>query len=193
LDETRSAVWSPDLTPFTVVAPTPIIWLLVRLASRRAKLLLDRSLRHPADQRQARSPSASRLKYGPLVTRAPVLAACGIVILSLTLPFGAAVAANSRSGDGPLLLWLSGVKIAKEHDQQRIDINSAMLEELLAVPGVGRPQALRIIAQRPYTKLEELARAGFSSITIERLAKFLVVEPNSPSALPGPAGTPRSR
>jgi DNA uptake protein ComE-like DNA-binding protein len=86
-----------------------------------------------------------------------------------------------------------GVKIAKDHDQQRIDINSATFEELRAVPGVDRQQALRIIAQRPYVKLEELARAGFSSTTIERLAQFLLVDHDSPSALPNPAGTPSSR
>ena len=182
-------MWSPDLAPFGIVAPTliretvPIVWLLVCLASPRAKRILGRIARTVV----------LRVEYGPLVTRAPVLAACGIVILSLTLPFGTAVAANSRSGEGPLLLWLLGVKIAKDHDQQRIDINSATFEELRAVPGVDRQQALRIIAQRPYVKLEELARAGFSSTTIERLAQFLLVDHDSPSALPNPAGTPSSR
>ena len=126
-------------------------------------------------------------------TRAPVIAACGIVIVSLMLPLGTAVAASSRSGDGELLLWLFGLKIAQEHEQPRIDINSATFDELRAVPGVGRGNALHIIAQRPYGKLDELARAGLSRITIQRLARFLVVDSDSPSALPGAAGRPSLR
>ena len=128
----------------------------------------------------------------PPVTRAPVFAACGMIILCLTLPFATAVAAD-RSGEGYLLLWLLGAKIAEQNDQQRIDINSATAEELHAVPGVERHQALRIIAHRPYAKLPELVRAGFSPITIEHLARFLVVEPDSPSALPRRAGRPSPR
>ena len=125
--------------------------------------------------------------------RAPVIAACGVVIVSLVLPFGTAVAASSRSGDGQFLLWLFGLKIAQEQEQPRIDVNSATFEELRAVPGVGRSHALQIIAQRPYGKLEELARAGLSSITIQRLARFLVIDSDSPSALPDPAGRPNLR
>ena len=125
--------------------------------------------------------------------RAPVIAACGIVIVALVLPFGTAVAASSRSGDGQFLLWLFGLKIAQEQEQPRIDINSGTFEELRAVPGVGRGHALQIITQRPYAKLEELVRAGLSPITIQRLARFLVVDSDAPSALPDPAGRPNLR
>jgi helix-hairpin-helix protein len=127
----------------------------------------------------------------PSVTRGRVPAACGIVILSLAFLFAPAVAADRPSGGGQFLLWLLGLKMARE--RPRIDINSATVEELRAVPGMERHQALRIVAQRPYAKLEDLARADLSPITIERLARFLVVGPDWPSALPDPAGTPRSR
>lgn len=127
------------------------------------------------------------------LTRGRLLAACGIVIFSLTLPFAAAVAADRPSGAGQLLLWLWGFKIAQGHDRQRIDVNSATVDELRAVPGIDRRQALRIIAQRPYATLQGLARADLSPMTIDRLAQFLVVDPDWPSALPGPAGTPTSR
>lgn len=127
----------------------------------------------------------------PSVTRGRVLAACGIVILSLAFLFAPAVAADRPSSGGQFLLWLLGLKMAREHERPRIDINSATVEELRAVPGMERHQAVRIVAQRPYAKLEDLARADLSPLTIERLARFLVVNPDWPSALPGPAGTPR--
>jgi helix-hairpin-helix protein len=129
----------------------------------------------------------------PSLTRGRVLAACGIVILSLAFLFAPAVAADRPSGEGQLLLWLLGLKISQEHEHQRIDINSATVEELQAVPGMERHQAFRIIAHRPYAKLEDLVRADLSPVTIERLARFLVVDPDWPSALPGRAGTPGSR
>ena len=126
-------------------------------------------------------------------TRALVIATCGIVLLFLMLPIGTAVAASSRSGGGELMLWLLGLKIAQEQEPTRIDINSATFNELRAVPGVGRSDALQIIAQRPYAKLAELARAGMSPLTIQRLTQFLVVDSDSSSALPGPAGRPSLR
>lgn len=128
----------------------------------------------------------------PPLTRNRILAACGIVIF-LAFLFSPAVAADRPSRDERLLLWLLGLKTAWEHEDPRIAINAATVEELQAVPGMERDQALRIIAQRPYATLQDLARAGLSPIAIERLARFLVVDPGWPSALPRPGGPPTSR
>jgi helix-hairpin-helix protein len=128
----------------------------------------------------------------PSLTRGRVLAACSIVILALALLFIPAAAADRPSGGGQLVLWLLRVRMAQEHEDRKIDINSATVEELRALPGIERHHALRIIGQRPYAKLQDLARAGLSPITIERLARFLAVDPDWPSALLRPSTVPHT-
>jgi hypothetical protein len=122
-----------------------------------------------------------------------VLAVCGIVLLSVGFLVAPAVATDRSPREGQLLFWLLGLKMSREQERQKIDINSATVQELLAVPGLERRRALRIIARRPYAKLEDLARADLSPAAIERLAPFLVVDADWPSALAGPGGTPGSR
>jgi hypothetical protein len=121
-------------------------------------------------------------------------AACGIAILGLTLCLAPAAAAADRSEDsGQLLLWLLGLTFAPENQRSKLDVNSATLEELRTVPGVEQRQALRIIDHRPYATLQDLARSGLSTSNIERLGRFLAVDPEWPSALPGPARVPTLR
>jgi DNA uptake protein ComE-like DNA-binding protein len=128
----------------------------------------------------------------PPLTRRLVAAACGIGI-SLAFLLAPAVAADGSSRNEQLLLWLLGLKTAREHERPRVDVNAATVQKLQEVPGVMRDQALRIIAERPYATLQDLARSGLSPIAIERLTPFLVVDPSSPSALPGPGRPPSSR
>lgn len=124
--------------------------------------------------------------------RVRFLATCGIVILSLALLPARPTAAERPSHAEHLLLWLLGVNTAREPGSVRkIDVNSATAGELGAVPGIERRQALRIIGERPYATLRDLARAGLSPRLIERLAAFLTVDPGQPSALPHPAAVPR--
>ena len=122
-----------------------------------------------------------------------ILAACGIVLLGLALLSAPAAASEPSADGGQLVLWLLGLSLAPEHQRPKIDINSATVEELRGVPGIELRQALRIIGERPYAKLEELARVGLSSSSIERLARFLAVDPNWSSALPGAVRAPNGR
>ena len=122
-----------------------------------------------------------------LLTRVRLVAICGILTLSLV--FSALPASAERPSDsGQFLLWLLGLDTAREQGAPRkIDVNSATVEELAAVPGLGRRQAQRITVNRPYAKLNDLARAGLSARLIERLASLLTVDRDAPSAFPGPA------
>ena len=129
----------------------------------------------------------------PSPTPGRLLAACSIVLLSLALSFAPALGADRHSGGGQLLLWLLGLKMAEDDERPRVDINSATFEELRTVPGLERHQARRIIAERPYATLQDLVRAGLSTIIIERLARFLSVDSDWPSALPDRAGAPGAR
>ena len=115
-----------------------------------------------------------------------LLMICGMVILVSAFVI-TPVAAESSSSRGELVFWLLGLRMAHDHGAQKIDVNSATVEQLHAVPGIERRQALRIVASRPYAELEDLARVGLSPLTIERLSRFLVVDPQWPSAFSGRA------
>jgi DNA uptake protein ComE-like DNA-binding protein len=116
-----------------------------------------------------------------------LVAACVVFSLSLVCPV-APVAAQGGAGAGDLLFWLLGVNKAREQGTpQKLDVNSASVEELAALPGLDRRQALRVTSLRPYARLQDLTRAGLSPRLIERLAGLLMVGPNTPSASPRPA------
>jgi DNA uptake protein ComE-like DNA-binding protein len=133
------------------------------------------------------------MKLSP--TRVRLVAACSILTLSLVLPAAIPASADRASDAGQLLLWLLGLNMAQEQGTPRkIDVNSATVEELAAVPGMERRQAQKITVNRPYAKLQDLARAGLPPRLIERLAPFLTLDSAAPSAFPGPAkGTPPLR
>ena len=57
----------------------------------------------------------------------------------------------------------------------RADLNRASQEELEALPGVGPATAQKIIAGRPYTSVDDLARAGVSKSTIEKISPLVMV------------------
>jgi DNA uptake protein ComE-like DNA-binding protein len=56
-----------------------------------------------------------------------------------------------------------------------VDINSATEKELDALPGVGPATAAKIIAGRPYTSVDDLAKAGVSKSTIEKISGLVTV------------------
>ena len=112
-----------------------------------------------------------------------------VAVVTLVLMGLPAVPARAESGSsssaGELLFWLLGFTKARDHARvEKLDVNSASVEELAAVPGLDRRQARRITDSRPYAKLEDLRRAGVSSRLIGHLAGFLVVAQASPSASP---------
>ena len=52
----------------------------------------------------------------------------------------------------------------------RLDLNRASEKDLEALPGVGPATAQKIIAGRPYTSVDDLARAGVPKSTIDKIA-----------------------
>jgi DNA uptake protein ComE-like DNA-binding protein len=98
---------------------------------------------------------------------------CGSIVLASVAP----AAAERPADPAQLLLWfLTMGNYGERTPVTKIDINSASVDRLTEVPGVDRRQALQIIANRPYAKLEELVRAGLTPRVIERLTRFLSVE-----------------
>ena len=113
-----------------------------------------------------------------LLTRVRLVVACGILTFSLVFSPALPASAERPSDAGQLLLWLLGLSTAREQGAPRkIDVNSATVEELAAVPGLERRQAQRITVNRPYAKLQDLARAGLSPRLIEHLTALLTVDP----------------
>ena len=59
-----------------------------------------------------------------------------------------------------------------------VDINTASVEALMALPGIGPTMAERIIANRPYGSVEDLLRVrGIGPATLEKLRPYITVGP----------------
>ncbi|PYQ68091.1 MAG: hypothetical protein DMF54_02220 [Acidobacteria bacterium] len=52
---------------------------------------------------------------------------------------------------------------------EKVDVNSASQGELEALPGVGAATAKKIMANRPYSSLADLSRAGVSASTMDKI------------------------
>jgi competence protein ComEA len=65
-----------------------------------------------------------------------------------------------------------------------VDINHASDSVLRSLPGIGPALAARIIAERPYSSVEELTRVpGISTATLDRISEFLILEEPTPSTV----------
>ncbi len=56
-----------------------------------------------------------------------------------------------------------------------VDLNTASLLQLEAIPGVGAATAKKIIAGRPYSSTKDLAKAGLPAKTIEAITPMVTV------------------
>jgi competence ComEA-like helix-hairpin-helix protein len=62
-----------------------------------------------------------------------------------------------------------------------VNLNSASLDELQSLPGVGATLAQRLVEARPFTSVEEVARVkGFSATMIEKWRELVTLEKAPP-------------
>jgi competence protein ComEA len=101
-----------------------------------------------------------------------------------------------------VLVVLTGVAIQAQTAPQKttakekaaatatIDLNKATAEELEELPGVGPATAKKIVAGRPYSKVDDLAKAGVTARVISSIrSKVHVAEAAGTKAKAKPAGT----
>jgi hypothetical protein len=79
---------------------------------------------------------------------------------------------------------------ASKSSSAKIDINTASEEELETLPGVGAATAKKIVANRPYSSITELKKAGLSQKNIQKIqpmAKASRTHVSEPSGAAAPS------
>jgi competence protein ComEA len=80
------------------------------------------------------------------------------------------------SGGSPAVA-VQPVSLSSSNSGGRVNINTASLQELISLPGIGEVRANAIIAARPYASVQDLVRAnGIGARTLESLLDLITVE-----------------
>ncbi len=84
-------------------------------------------------------------------------------------------------------LFLTGAGICAKAKAPLVDLNTASQQELESLKGIGPATAKKIIAARPYTSVDELAKAGLTAKNIDALKPLVTVSPAKETAPPAAA------
>ncbi len=100
----------------------------------------------------------------------------GTLLVAAAIAVGLGSAAWLRAGRVP-------VASGGSPPDMRLDLNRATVAELVVLPGLGQRLAERVVADRaergPFRSVDELDRVqGVGAALVERLAPYLVVEPD---------------
>jgi DNA uptake protein ComE-like DNA-binding protein len=95
-------------------------------------------------------------------TRSNLALLAAVVLAALCLA-GSAVAADPKTAS------------AQTVTSAPVDLNSATEKQLESLPGVGPATAKKIVAGRPYAAVADLAKAGVSAKTIEKITPLVTV------------------
>jgi competence protein ComEA len=99
---------------------------------------------------------------------------------------GASVVSEGQVAPG------GGTLKAKISKKAVLDLNKATIEQLQDLPGVGEATAKKIIAGRPYSKVDDLAKAGVPARTIEGIRALVQVAPAAAKSKKAMTSSPAS-
>jgi DNA uptake protein ComE-like DNA-binding protein len=148
------------------------------------KIIAGRPYASVGELAHAGVPAKTIQKITPLVTvagRAPA-AAAGAPAGAPSPPIRGAAGPKTARGSQ------QAAALSEPPAKPKVDLNSAGEKDLETLPGVGPATARKIIAARPYSMVEDLARAGIPASVIAKLAPYATTGPASPP--PTPAGAP---
>lgn len=114
-----------------------------------------------------------------------------VASLALALAISPAIAAKKKSSTPK---HAKPAAAAPAANAAPVDLNSATMPQLVALPGIGAATARKIVAGRPYHSVAELSKAGIAAATIKKITPMVTVGAAvAPAAAvtPAPAKTPR--
>jgi len=82
---------------------------------------------------------------------------------------------------------------AEKSKKPLVDLNTATQKELEELPGVGEATAKKIIANRPYKSVSDLAKAGVPEKTISKIEKQVTVSAASAASKPASSAPPPAK
>jgi DNA uptake protein ComE-like DNA-binding protein len=151
------------------------------------KIIAGRPYGSVADLARSGLPAKTIERIAPLVT---VSGRPGPATDASAAATGAAAAPSLRGAAGPRTgrTREQNAALTLPPPAPKVDVNNASEKELLTLPGIDAAAARKIIAARPYSTVEDLARSGLPARVIARLAPFATAGPRLPP--PTPAAMP---
>ena len=105
------------------------------------------------------------------------------LFLPATKPAASAPATSSKdSASKPAATWMTGTSkpAATPKKPKPVDINTASVEQLAAVPGIDKAHASKIVSNRPYPTRAWLVTKGiFTEEKYAEIKDYLVATPNT--------------
>ena len=105
------------------------------------------------------------LSRNRLALRLLLTATFAYVLMSQGLPSGQAPAAAAKGPDHPAA------------SAAKLDLNTAKIEQLQELPGIGEAYSKKIVEGRPYKTVKDLARLGIPASTIKKITVLVIVAP----------------